>query len=279
MAKRTNSLPCILQFICDSRDLATLFRVNQNAQSFIRVHLENMAIVALNGYLSIAFDSMHFTFKKILARDQAVIAGSFLIQCLLGTSWAGSDIDIFIPRSGQKRSRKSDTEGFLASKSIIHTTASRKYHGMPSAPQFIDRINNFKIRANIPAAYALPQIQAIRMRYHTSSQIIRHLYRATDFAICKNVYFIDACGHEVIHFSSIPSILDHCEYRFAAQPLVPTIPISSDQIMTIARYIKYARRGFRFAHPIQMTYIVAMRLLSQGSICQDDINDGLFIIQ
>lgn len=35
-------------------------------------------------------------FRHLLERNQVVISGSFLLQCLLGQTWTGSDLDLYL---------------------------------------------------------------------------------------------------------------------------------------------------------------------------------------
>lgn len=51
----------------------------------------------LNSRLCEIFGKDFEQFKKLLAKNNGVISGSFILQCILGVMWIGSDIDIYVP--------------------------------------------------------------------------------------------------------------------------------------------------------------------------------------
>ena len=108
-------------------------------------------------------------FRNLLISVNAVISGSFIIQCILGKRWTDSDIDIFIPYT-----LNLDLEDFLLNdmKSIqIWDNYDQKY-------LLFSEAINYKIKSG-------QRIQLIRLN---EGCFIEFMNKSFDFDICKNMY-------------------------------------------------------------------------------------------
>ena len=239
-------------------ELRALAREHVISFDIISWELIQSAIIGeINRRLELIFGSQTLSFKKILAKDGALISGSFIIQCILGTEWQESDIDIYT----SKYPRRLDFELINDDRSNIGPFL----HGDCTYP-FTDR---YVPRWSYADAFGVvtytrkdtPNIQVIIV--DNPKDFIQDF----DLQICRNAYRIDQNMHEFLDVSAFwdiwtmhTSILS-CVNMF--QGLVDVAKI----IRTIKRYMKYSARGFTFTDSLPQLAQIENKLVKV--LCDD----------
>jgi len=78
-------------------NLYNLARTCKQCQKKIRIsHIKKSAIGEINRRLYEIFKDELRGFKEAMRETNATISGSFIIQCILGEHWEGSDVDVYI---------------------------------------------------------------------------------------------------------------------------------------------------------------------------------------
>jgi hypothetical protein len=137
---------------------------------------------------TLPFDKERYQiFLSLLKSTNSVISGSFLIQCMLETSWEGTDIDIFVPLKGNKisftkhRNELSEIEEFLFTfmPFVDYTQAAHYGNDIDNKIRFM---RTFK--KNTASFY---KIQVILVDIE-ASEIHDFILNNFDFDICKNIF-------------------------------------------------------------------------------------------
>ena len=83
------------------KDVLSLVNSSVKCKKIIKyVHFRQVIIIEINRRLRNIFGDFYEEFKYELENNQAIISGSFILQCILGEEWQGSDIDIYLPTKG-----------------------------------------------------------------------------------------------------------------------------------------------------------------------------------
>src|SRR5665811_2420127 len=106
-------------------------------------------------------------------RTKSVISGSFPLQCIIGETWSGSDIDIFCKHL---LAHEYIDEYLLSLESVekVEITREKQYSGY-------GQVTNYKV--NYDGNEVIIELIAVN-NYH----VVRHLERDFDIDICR-VYF------------------------------------------------------------------------------------------
>jgi hypothetical protein len=162
-------------------------------------------------------------FKKLLELNHAVIFGSFITQCVLDEYWEGSDIDIFVPDMCD------DLKKFLLEK--------MKFRGRDYDYFYYDNYFSIELKdasINDMAFYEtskyIIEISSIETK---DNDLIKCLWNACDFDVCRNVYYI----HNDQETLKLCAINDICTKT-------TKFKIGHRLGQTITRYYKYIDRGF-----------------------------------
>lgn len=138
-----------------------------------------MTIQTIDHRLSEIFGDHLEQFHHILEQTQAVISGGFLLQCLLGQSWKGSDIDLYL-NNHQDRSRQLETFLQKEMHSDLHEIISYRFR---------KQCDNQITEHTLPGG---TRLQVIRIKIDPSPpNFMVHFIRSSfDFDVCMNLYAI-----------------------------------------------------------------------------------------
>jgi len=218
------------------------------------------------------FDEDWEPVREIMIKSKAVISGSFLLQCILGERWDGSDIDIYIDMSQHECYKK------------VHDKVSRDgqdfaakiYMHVPfySSDEEFDDVIHQKFKEDEPGDKLYTKYITIdekaannilvymASKYDKLSRFDRYVHECVivdfdvnyqkvqficvkdarktilsdyDFNICKNMYEFSAQPNVYIHE---PNEIFSKYTNFSAK--------SQGLRTNMIRYCKYSNRGFRF---------------------------------
>ena len=131
------------------------------------------------------------TLKSLLNETGAVVSGSIIVQSILGEEWKNSDIDIYIPSTGEQSPHGNPTskiDEWLLNKlgwKMTNYMAVCRYGDTMSRGQDITWIRNFNSN-NL----AIPCVQLIHTRLKRD-ELTEYINTNFDFVICKNVYSVN----------------------------------------------------------------------------------------
>lgn len=180
--------------------------------------LEESILNKINEELREVFGDKMVGFKKLLSESNAVIAGSFILQCMLDEYWEGSDIDIFIPVMGNYPDNNvwMDKEGNTGYVPGLSDSKNYSFDNL-AYPIPYTSIENFLYKENVfenaidqtPRYRSLSimeyeiicvrtyeskkyNIQTIHVKADkTTNRINDFIHTTFDFDICKNTYSIE----------------------------------------------------------------------------------------
>jgi len=107
-------------------------------------------------------------FKELLISLNAIISGSFIIQCILGEIWIRSDVDIFIPK----------TVDLKLDEFLLNIGCIQKYDNYNVKYLLFCEAVNYKMKSG-------QHIQLIKLHENNVKQ---YMNKTFDFDICKNIY-------------------------------------------------------------------------------------------
>jgi len=172
------------------------------------------------------FDS----FKRELEASEAIISGSFLVQCIINEHWEDSDIDIFVPCKflmGDGKTFVSPIENWLESNYSSSKSIHKSERESASPTGFyIKQLTEFTKKD-------YPKIQLIYVDPEQCSP--ETIINNTDFTILQNIFRVDK-GEDILTISNLDDIHSRC------------ITILSNNLRNnkniIHRLSKYTNRGF-----------------------------------
>lgn len=219
------------------------------------------------------FDDNWEPFREIMIKSKAVISGSFLLQCVLGERWEGSDVDVYINRSefecyAKIRDKVScDAQNFAVlgrtyipfyssdeeSDDVIHEKS--KEDEWDDFLQYTKHINDDEKAANNILLYMASRYEKLsrndryvhecaivdfdvnyqKVQFICVKDISKTILSDYDFNICKNMYEFSAQPNVYIHK---PNEIFSKYTNFSAK--------SRGLRTNTIRYCKYSNRGFRF---------------------------------
>lgn len=206
-----------------AKDIYTLSLTCKKFNTFFKDLLKEAILNKINQEFKEIFGDKNNEFKKLLSETNAIITGSFMIQCMLGEYWEGSDIDIFIPVIGNYPNDiwiNIDTgiHDFDAEISDINNYTFAEIRPRTIIEDFLfknitedcdetPRYSNFTpiLGYNILGVCSYDaakkyKIQVIHVEANKNTNKIKDFVRDTfDFDICKNIYSINN-GFENIDF-------------------------------------------------------------------------------
>lgn len=225
------------------------FYENNISENF---YLESI-ILCINKRLKQLFDNNYDDVIKLLDEHQAVISGSFIIQCILNENW-NTDIDIYVPASESKDVGYTTTITMfemLLSKLVIYENfynASQYGNDVTNKIIWIREYSFSKTKTSFsnPLQWIgighdsylrdkeKPKIQTIDVSIEADDmyELIKNSF---DFDICKNVYGVRN-GKQYVNIYSLKEILSKTtKLKFCDNPG-----------SSMNRYEKYKKRGFKF---------------------------------
>lgn len=107
-------------------------------------------------------------FKELLISLNAIISGSFIIQCILGEIWIDSDVDIFLP----------NTENTELGRFLLNIKCVTNYDEYDVEYLLFCDAVNYKMESG-------KCIQLIRLY---ENNVKKYIDKTFDFDICKNIY-------------------------------------------------------------------------------------------
>lgn len=197
-------------------------------------------IKEINIRLKHIFHDKLFDFKKILIESQAVISGSFIIQCALGEYWTGSDIDIYVAMEENQTNWLDGRTDY--SKTIVDDFMYTQLKLKGNAESYPVEISN---KIDYVRGYydKHKKIQIIGVKIKKGISYMTDFINETfDFNICKNIYWVDTTDNIQIH--SINEILSK----------KTNFTIGKHLSSSLSRYPKYVDYGFEFENKKLLTY-------------------------
>lgn len=214
----------ILSDIMSIRDIYELHKVNRKSNEKL-----NMAFIVdcikkrIKDELIRIFGDEYDAFVSALVKSNAVISGSFILQCILDERWANSDIDIYL-------------NNYEKDNSIY------RFFGEEHELEYWDYYKTFPRIKNIsefdykPKNYYLEKIKVQVVRIDTDKKytLKNHIYN-TGFDVCCNMLYFNNRGIMQIQLRNLLGII----YK----KIIFSI-LDADDFMF--RIKKYSERGFYF---------------------------------
>lgn len=174
-------------------------------------------------------------FKRIVKDLECIVTGSFILQCILGLFWEGTDIDIYI--KGSKGDYASNTllDAFFVEVGYKICKTDCTYSDCLSG------IIEVRTYDKINSLYKM-QIIMIMEEGTLHNYVINNF----DFDICKNIYSIGKDDKEKLVIVKINDIL--------SKKTAFSIKDQKRIDKNIERCTKYQERGFDFINRNTMTY-------------------------
>jgi hypothetical protein len=188
----------------------------------------------IKNMLKFKLGSLYDEFVDTMIKTDAIISGSFILQCVLNEFWDSSDIDIYVENNSETKMENeyANLELFnrlLNSKS--YNTFSSKYPGFDDF-NFIEEIMNYDIY--IPTVGGTQRLQVINVNV-SGDYTMRDHKKNTGFDICKNVLSFNNDRSMNLEFTNLSEIIYKCT-TFSILDL--------DDFLY--RLEKYSNRGFKF---------------------------------
>lgn len=179
-------------------------------------------------------------FCRALQTSGAVISGSFVLQCLIDATWAGSDIDVFVPvqpnaalhPSAYTAWTTSHLDTWLCANGATMWKKGKVVHAFYD--QFTHKQHTLTYIRNY--AFRGAHVQMIYTTRATTADVCALVVQDFDFSILKNCFFVDADGVAQCTVYSAGDI-ERRQCRFETHRNVRS---------SLARRIKYTERGFKF---------------------------------
>lgn len=188
-------------------------------KAFIMVHIKEWITFELKAI----FGDHYERFVDAMIEAEAVLSGSFIIQCILNERWDNSDIDIYVD---DKQSAQMMHNFFESEKEDVW------YDNYGSFPR-IKNITEYHI--NTPN-YHFDRVKVQVVRIKTDDKYtLRHHVKNTGFDICRNMLYFDENGDMKVELENYRAIINKCT--------VFTILDTDDFFYRIE---KYSKRGFHF---------------------------------
>jgi len=235
-------------------DLYNLVQTCKQYQKKIKMsHIKKSTIQEINRRSYGIFGNDLNNFKDMMRQSNAIISGSFVLQCILGEYWAGSDIDIYVntkifdeffyPSNKnlsdiESDDQKSDNSELSECENSNSDESSRKniLEYMRDENYFMERVCNDY--GGSPIYIIEFKINKTKIQFigATGKNLTSYIIKNYDFNICKNVYKCENISGENIFIYRLNEIFSKYT-NFAPK---------YDLEKNINRYSKYRDRGFNF---------------------------------
>jgi len=182
---------------------------------------QKIIINTINDKLSAIFGSNYLEFAIILKSYNTIIAGSFILQCIIGENWSDSDIDIFIPIKFIDNTYQTEIDNYLK---IYTNRCDLKY----TIYKYVISDKIYCVRD-----YLLDNKYKIQLIYVdiTNDELTTFILEITDFNFCKSFYNL-----EQVYIANLTSVVNkQCKLNF-----------TNNLKRSMIRYRKYLGRGFEF---------------------------------
>lgn len=200
------------------KDIYMLSLTCKKFNNYFEKLLEDSILNKINEELREVLGDKVTSFKKLLSEMNAVFAGSFILQCMLGEYWEQSDIDIFIPAMGNYPDNDVWMDGNGNRDYVSGLSDSKKYsfdnesYSFPYTPieKFLYEEDVFEDISNQTPRYKRLSIlgyeiicvrtyetkkyniQIVHVKLDkTTNEIKDFIHNTFDFDICKNIYSIE----------------------------------------------------------------------------------------
>ena len=203
--------------------------------------IKRLIIKEITNRLKLMMGNKYEDFVKLMKELHGFISGSFIIQCMLNEKWDNSDIDIYIPIIGnnvtkriyQSRYLCSDMDDFMYNDlGIINGCVDLYSPEVNNKIKYVRNYENNEIK-----------FQIIGIEYEKNINSIHEFVNYTfDFDICKNIYCFN--NEDDIIICNINDVLTK-NTNFNCKEL---------WTLSILRYMKYSKRGFKFNNIKSLTY-------------------------
>lgn len=214
----------ILSEFMSIRDIYELHKVNRKSNDKLNMDFILDCIKKrIKNELMRIFGNEYNAFVRALIKSNAVISGSFILQCILDERWANSDIDIYL-------------NNYEKDNSIY------RFFGEEHELEYWDYYETFPRIKNIsefnykPKNYYLENIKVQLVRIDTDKKytLKNHIYN-TGFDVCCNMLYFNNRGIMQIQLRNLLGII-HKKIIFSI--------LDADDF--IFRIKKYSERGFYF---------------------------------
>lgn len=243
-------------------DLYNLVQTCKKYQKKISMsHIKKSAICEINRRLHITFGDELNGFKNAMREADATISGSFIIQCILGEHWGGSDVDVYVDKkmfmqflmpeyyaavydqSRYKKIRFLDSDEESSTESSLDSELSEYENEHINMLQYMNDKNYCveKIHKDYhgnPGTIVDYRINGTKIQFIGESLQKNFVISGYDFNICKNAYKFNDMFDGPTNLSIYRINEIFTKYTNFA-PLY-------DLERNIKRYLKYSKRGFEF---------------------------------
>jgi hypothetical protein len=178
-------------------------------------------------------DEQYVKFKLLLENNNAVISGSFIIQCILNEIWEDSDIDIFVKKNTHEFLYESDDvnykkfclETFFCKCGFTFIKEDKNKSNYFYNLKYVVEIQTFIKDKN--------KIQIIFINENSEKSLENYIFENFDFSICKNTYSIKN-KTEILNIYDLNGIL-YKKFDFG---------FTSNNKKSMERYENYSQREF-----------------------------------
>lgn len=214
----------IIEYL-DVRDIYALGFVNKKYQKRFDKHLIMKIILArTTKKLQNIFGEYYDQFVKNMIESNAIIGGSFILQCILNEWWYDSDIDIYVDVKYEHKFHEN-------MKNIAHVDQEDEdFDNYNSVFENIINISSYYIDLDEKD----DKIQVISIRTSDKYSLIDHINN-TGFDVCKNILKYNNSGKLQLHLKNFRELIAKTS-TFIIQ----------DVDDFFHRLEKYSSRGFRF---------------------------------
>lgn len=223
----------IIQNYLNPVDLFLLRQVSKFYKNTInKNHVYDLTLRNMNYIFWDIFGENLTEFKTILEMSHVVVSGSIITQYVLDEYW-NSDIDIFIPYCTDDNRLDIFLREKMKFNGIIFDYCYHDhYFQMDTSYASVFDIMSYEIYHKT--------IHSIHIVWIEYDDLIKYLWNACDFDICRNVYYIN--NHQ--EALRICTFKDICT-KTTSFKIGPTLG------STMERYIKYVNRGFNIIRNIK----------------------------
>lgn len=212
-------------------DLYHLASTCKRYQNGIKMkQIKSCTINEINRRLSEMFMDKHEfeSFQNLMLETKSVISGSFIIQCVIGELWEGSDVDIYTPFD-----RFSDVNSNKYGKLLVNNTFYKKNESHMYNIRHIHKVVTYTNDVN--------NIQIISiLKKQDINTMCKYINKHIDFNICKNIFYPN-----YVSFNNINEL-------FTRKSNINNFPSLHNNNFT--RYTKYINRGFIFNGKQKLSY-------------------------
>jgi hypothetical protein len=215
------------------------------------------------------FGERYNEFRQIMVDTACIVSGSFIIQVILGETWEGSDVDIFMGMDSHKTvGHEIPYESNVSLLDYFLYTFDGTFCSVGNGATYTSEFGN-PLHRTQTYNYKNKDINTVSLLLHSNIQTIGdHIYDYFDFDICKNLLYYSNDGmHLNIH--SVNQILTKkTECKFGKSRDAPN--------KLLARYRKYKNRGFAFTPDdpealLRIASDVSFRVLCLNSVKGGDV--------